>query len=314
MRILITGASGLLGINLAVELAQKHTVFGVVNQHRFDPGAVPFQVIQSDLLAQGAVEQALDASQPDWVIHCAALANLDACEADPIRAAQLNTELPGRLAEHVARGGARAGKARLVHISTDSVFDGQRGEYTEEDIPNPLGVYSRTKLAGEQAVAAADPAAVIARVNLFGWGITGKRSLAEFFFINLSAGKSVLGFTDVTFCPILANDMAGVLENIFSKGLVGLYHLVGADCLTKYAFGVALARRFGLDDSLIQPATLEQSGLRAARSPNLSLSTQKLTLALGEPLPGLSTGLERLYTLYQQGYPQWLRSLVGQAV
>ncbi len=310
MRILITGASGLLGINLAVELAQRHNVFGVVNQHRFDPGAVPFQVIQSDLLAQGAVEQALDASQPDWVIHCAALANLDACEADPLRAAQLNTELPGRLAENVARGGARGSKVRLVHISTDSVFDGQRGGYTEEDAPNPPGVYSQTKLAGEQAVAAADPSAVIARVNLFGWGITGKRSLAEFFFNNLSAGKSVMGFTDVIFCPILANDMAWVLEKMLAKGLTGLYHLVGADCLSKYAFGVALARKFDLDESLIQPATLKQGGLRAARSPNLSLSTEKLVRALGEPLPGLSTGLEHLYTLYQQGYPHWLRSLL----
>ena len=104
------------------------------------------------------------------MIHCAALANVDACEADPAQARQLNTEVPGKLAEHVARGGAR-----LLHVSTDAVFDGQRGGYTEEDAPNPLSVYARTKLEGEQARAGRPtPTAIVARVNLFGWSLIGQ--------------------------------------------------------------------------------------------------------------------------------------------
>ncbi len=102
--------------------------------------------MQVDLLAAGAVERLLDQTQPDWVIHCAALANLEDCEADPALAEQLNTELPAKLAAHVARGGAR-----LLHVSTDAVFDGQKGDYTEQDAPNPLSVYARTKLEGERA-------------------------------------------------------------------------------------------------------------------------------------------------------------------
>jgi dTDP-4-dehydrorhamnose reductase len=123
MRILITGASGLLGLNLALETAHRHTVFGTVCQHGVKTDA--FTVIQTDLLAPGAVEHLLDSTQPDWVIHCAALANLDACEADPLLARQMNTELPHILAKHVARGGAR-----MVHISTDAVFNGLRGNYS----------------------------------------------------------------------------------------------------------------------------------------------------------------------------------------
>jgi dTDP-4-dehydrorhamnose reductase len=184
MRILITGASGLLGINLAMELARKHTVIGTVNQRRLDLTGVPFEVISVDLLNEGAIEQTLEASRPDWVIHCAALANVDACEADPQQAEKLNTRLPGALAVNVARGGAR-----LLHISTDAVFDGVTGNYSEEDIPNPLGVYARTKLVAEQLVLQANSHAVVARVNLFGWGITGRRSLAEFFFNHLFEGK-----------------------------------------------------------------------------------------------------------------------------
>jgi dTDP-4-dehydrorhamnose reductase len=304
MRILITGASGLLGLNLALETTPRHTVFGTVSQHVIKTDA--FKVIQTDLLVPGAVERLLDATQPDWVIHCAALANLDACEADPLLAQQLNTDLPRILANHVARSGAR-----LVHISTDSVFDGLQGNYSEEDNPNPVGTYSRTKLNGELAVAEADPTAIIARVNLFGWSLNGNRSLAEFFFNNLSQGKPVMGFTDVCFCPLLANDLAAIFVNMLEKGLSGLYHVVSSESLSKYDFGVRLAHRFDLDTSLINPTSVTRSGLRATRSPNLSLRTDKLAAALGGSLPRLSTGLDKLFTLYQQGYPHMLHSLAA---
>ncbi len=302
MRILITGASGLLGLNLALETTRRHTVFGTVNHHPLKTDA--FTVVQTDLLAPGAVERLLDETQPDWVIHCAALAILDACEADPHLARQLNTDLPRTLARHVARGGAR-----LVHISTDSVFDGLRGGYTEEDIPAPIGVYSQTKRDGELAVAEEDPTAIIARVVIIGWSMVGNRSLAEFFFNNLSHGKPVMGFTDVIFCPLLANHMAEIFIRMLELKLSGLYHVVSAESLSKYDFGMRLAQRFNLDSSLIHPTSVGQAGLKAVRSPNLSLKSDKLASALGEPLPSVSTGLDGLYTLYQQGYPQLLRKM-----
>lgn len=306
MRILVTGASGLLGLNLALTTATEANkdlvVVGQVNRHIVRTGT--FTVIQTDLLAPGAVERLIEHVQPDWVINCAALAILDACEADPALAHQLNVELPRTLALHVARSGAR-----LVHISTDAVFDGQRGNYTEEDTPNPLSVYARTKLEGEQAVAAANPEAIIARVNLFGWSLTGKRSLAEFFFYNLRIGKEVMGFTDVCFCPLLVNDLARLLLKMLEQGLSGLYHVVSRDCVSKYNFGVALARKFGLESDLVKPASVSESGLQASRSPRLTLKADKLARALGESPPNLSTGLDRFYTLYQQGYPQILKEM-----
>lgn len=301
MRILITGASGLLGLNLALETTHRHTVFGTVNHHALSTDA--FKVVQTDLLAPGAVERLLDETQPEWIIHCAALANLDACEANPDLARQLNTDLPRTLASHVARGGAR-----MVHVSTDSVFDGLRGDYTEQDPPNPIGVYSCTKLEGELAVAEADSRAIIARVNLFGWSMNGNRSLAEFFFNNLSQGRAVNGFTDVFFCPILVNELARIFTAMLEKNLSGLYHVVGPESLSKYDFGLRIAQRFNLDGSLINPVSVTQAGLKARRSPNLTLSTAKLTRSLGEPLPRLSMGLDQFFALYQQGYPQRLRA------
>ena len=303
MRILVTGASGLLGANLALEAAKDHTVFGLVNS--LDLHTDAFQVVKGDLAEQGVIEYLLDQTQPDWVIHCAALANVDACETDPARAVQLNTEVPRRLAINVARGGAR-----LLHVSTDAVFDGIKGNYVESDTPNPLSVYARTKLDGECTVAEANPDAIIARVNLFGWSPSGRRSLAEWFFNNLSAGKSVMGFTDVFFCPLLANDLGSIFLEMLQKQVHGLYHVVAQDWMSKHDFGVGIANLFGFDAGLIRPTSVKDSGLAAARSSNLILKTDKLTQALGQTPPTIQQGLKGFYILYEQKYPQRLREML----
>ncbi len=305
MKVLITGASGLLGVNLAMEATKQHDVTGVVFTH--DLKGTPFKCISAELLGKDVFAQVLDQVQPDWVIHCAALANLDECEEDPTFAEIMNTELPGEVAR------ATVGKARLVHISTDAVFDGNRGEYTEEDEPNPLNVYSKTKLAGERAVLEANPDAIVARVNLFGWSLKGKRSLSEWFFYNMQAGKPVKGFTDVTFCPLLANDIAAILCDMLEQKLSGIYHVVGSKCISKYDFGLAVARACGLDEKLITPISVNDFGLKAVRSNNLCLKTDKVTNTLQKTIPDYSTGLEQFYNLYQQGYPQVLRNLVDKS-
>ncbi len=302
MRILITGASGLLGLNTALEVADQHTVFGQVNSNAIQTEA--FTVLQTDLLEPGAVERLLDQARPDWVIHCAALANLEACENHPELAWELNTAIPRKLAEACQKGGAR-----LLHVSTDAVFDGKIGGYTEEDPASPVGIYTQTKYQAELAVAAANPQAIIARVNLFGWSLKGRRSLAEFFFNNLSAGNPVMGFTDVYFCPLLVNDIAHIFIQMLEKELAGLFHVLSSECLTKYEFGMRIALKFGLNSELIAPKSVLESTLTAVRSPNLTLKVDKLIHALGDFSPTVSTGIDRFYQLYQQGYPQFLQQL-----
>ena len=300
MRILITGTGGLLGSNIALEAANAHTVFGV--DRSCPQNTAAFTPMMADLLDPGAVERVLSEAQPDWVIHCAAQANVDACERAPELARELNTELPRKLAQHVARGGAR-----LLHVSTDAVFDGQRGEYHEEDATNPINVYAQTKLDAEQAVLDAAPDSIVARINIFGWSPSGKRSLAEFFYNNLKAGNPVKGFTDVFFCPVLVNDIADIFYAMLDKGLRGLYHVVSSESTSKYNFGLAIAHKCGFDADLITPSSVSEAGLSAERSPRLSLCVDKLIHDLGLVPPALSPGIDRFYTLYQQNYPQMLR-------
>lgn len=297
MKLLITGASGLLGLSLALEAMREHEVIGV---DRGKLKSVPFQVIKADLLHRNALDSIFDQARPDWLVNCAALANLEACEENPNLARLLNAEIPGELAQACAKKGIR-----FVHISTDAVFDGEKMEpYTEEDQPNPPGVYSRTKLDGERTVREADAKATIARVNFYGWSLSGKRSLGEFFVNNLTVGKHVNGFTDVIFCPIFVNHTVRLLLAMLEKDLCGLYHVVGGQAMSKYQFGVEVARRFGLRENLIEPKSILSSGLTARRSHNLWLSTHKLSTDLGREIPPFSTGLDEFYTQYQQGYPQ----------
>lgn len=197
----------------------------------------------------------------------------------------------------------------MIHVSTDSVFDGLHGGYTEEDIPHPRGVYARSKLEGEREVAEAYPGAIIVRVNLFGWSLSGDRSLAEFFFNHLSQGRQVMGFIDVFFCPLLVNHLAEIFIDMLERNLSGLYHVVSPECLSKYEFGMRLAKRFSLDGSLITPTSVAEAGLKAARSPNLSLKVDKLAGVLGKSTPSLEAGLDKFHELYQQGYPQRLRAM-----
>ncbi len=301
MHLLVTGTSGLLGLNLALEAGDKHRVTGA---SRTRLAGVPFELLVADLLDPGTVEGLLARVRPDWVVHCAALTNLEACEADPDRARRLNVELPGSLAAACAQSGAR-----LVHLSTDAVFDGsQERPYTEEDTPHPLSVYARTKLEGESAVLQADERAIVVRVNFYGWSPNGKRSLGELFVDQLAAGRRFNGFTDVTICPTFVGDLAGLLLRMLERDLHGLYHAVGAQSMSKYAFGLAIARRFGLDERLVIPISVEEAGLTARRAHNLALDTHKLSTDLGGPVPAFSTGLDRFYAQYEQGYPQKIRT------
>ena len=301
MRILVTGASGLLGLNLCLMEFGTHTILGV---DRGKLAGTPFELLHADLTQPGAVSRLIETAHPDAILHTAANANIDSCESDPNGARYLNAEIPGILAESCAKSGIR-----FIHISTDAVFDGTKdGIYNEDDTPNPLSVYAQTKLAGEQAVLSTNPQAAVARVNFFGWSLSGKRSLSEFFFNNLSTFQPSNGFTDVYFCPMFVGDLAATLVRMLEKGLSGLYHAVGSEPLNKYDFGQRIARQFGFDPQQVIPISVEESGLIARRAHNLRLSVHKLSTDLGMPIPGVSTGIAQFYAQHQQGYPQKMRS------
>lgn len=305
MRVWITGVSGLLGLHMAWEtLARGWEVFGTARRQALP--AAPFPVVLGDLTDPDFLDWVWEQAQPQLIVHTAALAHVDACEQDPQTAYRINAWLPGQLAQRAAREGIP-----LVHISTDAVFDGQRGQYTEEDRPNPLSVYGKTKLQGERAVLEAYPQALVLRVNFFGWSLSGKRSLVEWFLGQLrERQRRIPGFADVWFCPLLANHLACLILLCVERGLTGLYHAVASQCLTKFEFGRLVAQAFGFPPERIQPVSVEEAGLRARRAHHLTLRVDKLTQDLGMTPPSPQEGLRALVYQEEWGYPRLLRRWV----
>ncbi|NLC29220.1 MAG: SDR family oxidoreductase [Chloroflexi bacterium] len=303
--LLITGVSGLLGINLALEAVREgHEVVGWTHSRSLK--GVPFGQETVSLENLEDLPAALQKARPNAVIHCAAVANLDEAEQNPQHTFLVNAQAPGVL----ARASKEAG-IPFVLISTDAVFDGSKGNYSEEDQPNPQNTYAQSKLAGEQAVRNEYPEALVARVVFYGWSLSGKRSLAEFFFNNLSQGKQVKGFTDSIFSPLYARDLSDLLLEALSKDLRGTYHFFSRESLSKYDFGVALANRFGLDQNLITAVETARGDLNTPRSLNLSASSAKLCTALGHETPDVIEGLERMFEDCQNGLRQRLAAFLA---
>lgn len=300
--ILITGASGLLGTSL-VTLAreQGRKVAGLYRRHPVQiPGA---DLLPADLTDPATTYRLFEELKPAAVIHCAAATNVDWCEQQPEATYAINVTASRIIAEIAARA-----NARMLYISTDSVFDGERGHYAETDSPAPLNIYAQTKLHGEQTVLAGNPLAAVARINLYGWNTQPKQSLAEWILGQLVLGNVVPGLTDTIFCPILANDLAQVLLAMVDQELAGLYHVVGSEPVSKYEFARRLAAAFGFDPAKVLPVRMIEVGLKAPRPRNTSLNTEKISNALGISMPDVDSGIKRFAQLHADGYVDQLRN------
>lgn len=282
----MTGAGGFLGSNIGHWLDGKAVRVGLARTPKVQ-GSLD-RLLQVDLRDAPTVLAAVREVRPDVIVHAAALADHGTCQADPVVAQALNVDAARTVAE-----AARAVGARLIHISTDAVFDGRRGNYRETDEPNPFSVYGQTKLLGEQRVLDAYPSATVARTNFFGWSPSGKRSILEFFVNSLRSGTHVSGFTDFVVTSLYVRHLAALLFEIAATEHHGLLHVTSADPLSKYDFGVAVAKRFGLDPRLIDPVSGTAGPDGISRKRDLSLDTGLLRALLGHEIPTQSEGIDQ---------------------
>jgi dTDP-4-dehydrorhamnose reductase len=304
MKLLVTGASGLLGSAIVLAAREGHDVVAVANSHPLRQ-ADGLASVAADLAAPGAAAELVARHRPDAIIHAAADTDVDGCERDPARATLLNETM----ARWVA-GAARDTDARLIHISTEAVFDGAAGPYAEDDQPNPVNVYGASKLAGEQGVADAYPEATIVRTTIYGWNAQTKRSLAEWFVERLERGEEAPGFEDAWMTPILVDDLADRLLLALEQDVPGVLHVTGRECVSKAEFGRRLARAFGYDPSLVTPARVADAGLAAPRAARPCLRVDRAEEILGR-LPTVDEGIARFRRLATTDHRTRLRSLLG---
>lgn len=304
-KLLITGANGLLGSNLVYQTSERYEV----TASSLSPviSAKPVEVVCMDITDVQLVRLVVESVRPDAIIHCAAETRVDYCEEHPDHASrvnQLGTLNVARAAEEV--------DATMIYVSSDSAFDGRRGNYRETDVPNPINVYSRTKVDGEASLAATCSRHLIVRTNIFGWNMKQKESLSEWILRRLRDGMEVPGFQDVVFAPLIVNDLADLVMEMYESGLGGLYNVCARNHESKYEFARQVAGLFDLHQDLVKPSMLEQANLKAPRPKATYLDVSKVENALGRELPTVQEGLERFRELERSGYVAHLRS-AGQA-
>lgn len=286
--VLVTGALGMLGYRAAQQLSRNYRVvrWDIANPAGLN---LPFEIENLDLTDFESTAKAIIDLKPHAVVHTAAMINVDQCEQEPEKAHFLNSEMTANIAQAVNKIGGR-----LVYISTDAVFDGQKdGPYIETDTVNPLNIYGHSKLAGEKAVLTANTCNTVLRTNIYGWNIQAKTSFAEWVYYALKEGKPLSMFTDVFYSPIYTGCFAECIQAVIDKEIYGLNHAAGAEHCSKYDFAIKVAETFNLDASLIEPALLEDANLKATRNKNMRLDSTRFCKLANLEAPGLMDGLTR---------------------
>ncbi|HRI15959.1 MAG TPA: SDR family oxidoreductase [Verrucomicrobiota bacterium] len=270
----ITGAGGLIG-NELVPLTRA----------RF-PGARVIGLTRAmlDLADARTVRDRFAAERPNLILHCAAISRSPVCQAQPDLARQINVGVTRLLAE-------LSDAATLVLFSTDLVFDGRRGGYTERDEPNPLMVYAETKVDAERIVLT-NPRHLVVRTSLnYGHSLTGDRSFNEEILQAWRAGRTLRLFTDEFRAPLAAVETARAVLDLVAASATGLFHVAGRERLSRFQIGELLAARHPEVHPKLEPAsTKEFAG--APRPPDVTLNCAKAEAILRRPLPAFSEWLQ----------------------
>lgn len=311
MRIIVTGASGFAGREVVMAaLRRGHDVFAIGGTQLPELPDLKRSACL-DCTDEIKLQSLLLEEFPQAVINCAALSTLDACERNPQLAQKLNVDLPRQLAQLAFHVGAK-----LIHFSTDMVFDGQKGRYEHTDLPRPLNLYAQTKAEGEKEVLqyGREHAAVIRTALLNGNSFRGTRSLHERLFHEWSKGRKTHLYSDEIRQPVSVSNLADVAVELCERpSLSGVYHWAGAESLSRYSIGQKIAEHFGLDaQKFIQSTELGEQAKNTQRPKNLSMILHPLAGKLRTPAQSFAEQLSELRV--PRGCEDWFEQETGQKV
>ena len=279
-RILITGSNGLLGQKLVELLTGQpdiHTIATASGKNRL-PFTDRYEYHEMNITDPSQIDQVLDRTRPDVVIHTAAMTNVDQCELQKEDCWKLNVTAVENLIS-----ACRKFNIFLEHLSTDFIFDGTSGPYTEEDAPNPVSFYGWSKYAAEKLVMSSDIRWAIARTVLV-YGIAHDMSRSNIILWvkkSLEEGKAIKVVTDQFRTPTLAEDLAEGCYLIAKQEANGIFNISGKDFLTPYEMAILAADYFDLDKSLISPTDASSFAQPAKRPPRTGFNLTKSRKILG---------------------------------
>lgn len=265
-KIFFLGGSSLLAHAWCSKLVDKDNV--ILGIHNRLPELDDFKTVNIDF---NNLENQLKDLGVETIINCIGYTNVENCEINPEKANEVNVELPSLISKV-----CKSLNIKLVHISTDHLFDGKTISNKENSKTNPLNNYAKSKLEGEKQVLKHNANALIIRTNFFGWGPTYKKSFSDFIISSLENNTMISLFSDVKYNPILVSELADAVNNLVEKNSKGIFNVVSKETVSKLDFGNLLAEEFNLDSNLIQSSKLLNRKELVDRPLNMSLSTKKL--------------------------------------
>jgi dTDP-4-dehydrorhamnose reductase len=294
-RLLITGGTGLLGLNWAIAMRDSFDVILMTNRHQCN--LMGTSSIGGNLGDESDFLKLVNRIQPHMIVHTVGMSSVDECEANPDLTETINVSI----AKVVASVAKQAG-IQMIHISTDHLFNGDQKNYIEESLPLPLNVYARTKLEAEIQVAIVNPTALIVRTNFFGWGSPHRKSFSDWLIDNLRSGIALRAFKDVFFSPILISRLAKASHILLDRRIQGVINIVGDERISKFDFAIRLAKIFKLPANLILSSSIGEISLKAHRPLDMSLSNAKASILLQNGLGSIDEFLYDLKNQEQSGH------------
>jgi len=295
MKILITGANGFLGYYLAEQLLAKN--LSVIATGRGEcrlpfTQNTNFQYLGMDFTDPFSIHDVFENIKPDVVIHAGAMSKPDECETDQMLAYLVNVEGTVQLLINSADL-----KSFFIFVSTDFVFDGERGMYNEDDIPNPVNYYGRTKLEAEEAVKEYEfDWAIVRTVLVYGKNHSGHNNILKIVKEKLEKGEVYSVVDDQLRTPTYVEDLAKGIVSIIEKKATGIFHLSGKDILTPYQMATKTAEYLGLKSSLIKKVTAANFTQPAKRPPRTGFIIDKARKELGYEPISFEEGLKKTFS------------------
>jgi len=288
VKLLVTGASGLLGTRICqLATKQNYEVYSAHSQHATQSGTP----IKLDITDSTALKQIFDKTKPDAVVHSAALSDVDKCEEKKDLAWKINVESTSNIAQLCHKH-----NCFLVYVSTDYVFNGEKGNYKETEQTAPINNYGLTKLKGEQEIKQSTAEYCIARTSVIYGSIpaAGKVNFALWLIEKLRKKEETKTVTDQWNSPTLNTNLAEMILEIVEKRITGTFHLAGATRLSRHEFAQKIAETFDLDENLLRPTSSEKMPWMAKRPRDTSLNVEKAKQTLKNKPLQISEALSRL--------------------
>ncbi len=293
-KIFITGGTGRVGSEISGFLSEKYKVYsGTTGKNEKIKNC---KVVLIDITDREKLIKLITEINPNYILHLAALTDVNSCEEKKELAWKVNVEGVKNITFVAKEIGAK-----LVYVSTNYVFDGKKGMYTEEDEPNPINYYSLTKVKGEKE-ALNYSNSVVTRLCPFGWGSENNPSFNARIIDKLSRGEKVNLFTNQFFSPISTSNYAEVLMKIFESDFTGIINIAGSERLSRYEFAKKLAEVFELNPNLLNPIKIEDRNENTRRPRDTSLDISKAKSLFGDIFLDVISGIKLMKKVRDKGF------------